>query len=74
MLKEIQDGSRKVTCDETRNAKRSSAIGLGVPLLQAGNMPEHNQSKPIFAHPKFSLSYLVMYSKVTGSSTVSLWD
>merc|ERR1719500_1583759 len=26
-------------CDETRYAKRSSAIGLGVPLLQAGNMP-----------------------------------
>ena len=28
----------KITCDETRNAKRSSPIGLGVTLLQTGNM------------------------------------
>ena len=32
-------GKVEFTCDETRNAKRSSSIGLGITLLQTGNMP-----------------------------------
>ena len=59
--------------DETGDTEGSSSVGLCVPLLEAGHVSDITKHE-LRGCQQLLLSHLVMYSRVTGSSTVSLWD